>query len=143
MPLGPVEFLIVRVPGNEFRGEIVPAIHDLVESGTVRIVDLIFIVKDDEGNVGSIELADLEVSLVAELEGLVDGFDGMMTIDDVDELGAMLEPNSSALAVLFENTWAAPFAQAARNANGEVIFNERIPREVIDELTAAIEEGGE
>ena len=143
MPLGPVEFLIVRFPGNEFRGEIVPAIHDLVESGTVRIVDLIFIVKDDEGNVGSIELADLEVSLVAELEGLVDGFDGMMTIDDVDELGAMLEPNSSALAVLFENTWAAPFAQAARNANGEVIFNERIPREVIDELTAAIEEGGE
>lgn len=143
MPLGPVEFLIVRFPGNEFRGEIVPAIHDLVESRTVRIVDLIFIVKDDEGNVGSIELADLEVSLVAELEGLVDGFDGMMTIDDVDELGAMLEPNSSALAVLFENTWAAPFAQAARNANGEVIFNERIPREVIDELTAAIEEGGE
>ena len=143
MPLGPVEFLIVRFPGNEFRGEIVPAIHDMVESGTVRIVDLIFIVKDDEGNVGSIELADLEVSLVAELEGLVDGFDGMMTIDDVDELGAMLEPNSSALAVLFENTWAAPFAQAARNANGEVIFNERIPREVIDELTAAIEEGGE
>lgn len=143
MPLGPVEFLIVRFPGNEFRGEIVPAIHDLVESGTVRIVDLIFIIKDDEGNVGSIELADLEVSLVAELEGLVDGFDGMMTIDDVDELGAMLEPNSSALAVLFENTWAAPFAQAARNANGEVIFNERIPREVIDELTAAIEEGGE
>ena len=143
MPLGPVEFLIVRFPGNEFRGEIVPAIHDLVESGTVRIVDLIFIIKDDEGNVGSIELADLEVSLVAELEGLVDGFDGMMTIDDVDELGAMLEPNSSALAVLFENTWAAPFAQAARNANGEVIFNERMPREVIDELTAAIEEGGE
>ena len=143
MPLGPVEFLIVRFPGNEFRGEIVPAIHDLVESRTVRIVDLIFIVKDDEGNVGSIELADLEVSLVAELEGLVDGFDGMMTIDDVDELGAMLEPNSSALAVLFENTWAAPFAQAARNASGEVIFNERIPREVIDELTAAIEEGGE
>ena len=143
MPLGPVEFLIVRFPGNEFRGEIVPAIHDLVESGTVRIVDLIFIIKDDEGNVGSIELADLEVSLVAELEGLVDGFDGMLTIDDVDELGALLEPNSSALAVLFENTWAAPFAQAARNANGEVIFNERIPREVIDELVAVIEEGGE
>ena len=143
MPLGPVEFLIVRFPGNEFRGEIVPAIHDLVESGTVRIVDLIFIIKDDEGNVGSIELADLEVSLVAELEGLVDGFDGMMTIDDVDELGAMLDPNSSALAVLFENTWAAPFAQAALNANGEVIFNERIPREVIDELVAVIEEGGE
>ena len=143
MPLGPVEFLIVRFPGNEFRGEIVPTIHDLVESGTVRIVDLIFIIKDDEGNVGSIELADLEVSLVAELEGLVDGFDGMLTIDDVDELGALLEPNSSALAVLFENTWAGPFAQAARNANGEVIFNERIPREVIDELVAVIEEGGE
>lgn len=136
MPLGPIELVIVEFPDDELHTELIPSVRALVEAGTVRIADLVFVLKRANGDVESIELADTGDDVVSQLTGLVDAFDGLLSIEDIDELGSSLEPGSSLLAVLFENTWAAPFVEASRKANGEVIFNERIPRTVIDELMA-------
>lgn len=136
MTLGPIELVILEFPDTELHTELIPAIRALVESQTVRVADLVFVLKRPNGELESIELADSGPEALALIEGVVDEFDGLLSIDDIEELGATLEPGTSMLAVLFENTWAAPFVNAARAANGTVIFNERIPRAVIDELTA-------
>ncbi len=136
MPLGPIELVIVHFPDDELHTELIPSIRGLVESKTVRIADLVFIQKRSNGDVESVELADVGEDALSQLDGLVDAFDGLLSIDDIEELGKSLDPGTSLLAVLFENTWAAPFVEASRKANGEVIFNERIPRAIIDELMA-------
>jgi uncharacterized membrane protein len=136
MPTGPIELLIVRFPGNRFKGEIIPALRELVEAGTVRIADLVFVLKDADGIVTSVELADLGEEATSGLAGVVEAFDGLLSAEDIAELAETLEKDSSALLLLFENSWAARFVEAARNANGELVFNERIPRAVIEELVA-------
>lgn len=136
MPLGPIELVIVDFPDVELHTEMLPAIQKLVESGTVRVADLVFLVKDADGTVTSTELADAGGEAGAMLDGVVEAFDGLLSVDDVDSLGAALENETSALVVLFENTWAAPFVDAVKAANGSVMFNERIPRVVIEDLMA-------
>ena len=136
MPLGPVELVILEFPDTALHTELIPSVRSLIEAGTVRIADLVFILKSDQGDVSSVELADAGDDVLSQLNGLVDAFDGLLSIEDIDELGATLDPGTSMLAILFENTWALPFVKAVREANGEVIFNERIPRVVIDELMA-------
>jgi hypothetical protein len=111
MAIGPVELLVVRFPGNEFKGEIVPALRELVESRTIRIIDILFAHKSAAGELTLLEINDLD----AEAYG----------------------HNSSGALMLFENTWATRFADAVHNAKGEVVLNERIPRVVIEELLAA------
>lgn len=134
MPTGPIELLIVKFPGNQFSGEIVPALREVIETGTVRIADLVFVLKDAEGFVTSVELADLGEDAISGLAGVVEAFDGLLSEEDIAELAETLENDSSALLLLFENSWAARFIEAVRNARGELVFNERIPRAVIDEL---------
>jgi uncharacterized membrane protein len=134
MPMGPIELVIVHFPDEELHVEIVPAIRQMVAAGTVRIADLVFILKNSDGEIRAVELADAGSDVAGALDGVIDAFDGLLSVEDFEELGAPLENGTSALVVLFENTWAAPFVDAARKANGEVIFNERIPRSVIEEL---------
>jgi uncharacterized membrane protein len=143
MPKGPIELVIVDFPDEQLHVEIMPAIKQLVAAGTVRVADLLFLVKRSDGRVESVELADASSDIESVLDGVIDSFDGLLSVDDVDSLGAGLEPGTSALVVLFENTWAAPFVDAVRAANGSVIFNERIPRMVIEELMADDDEGSE
>jgi hypothetical protein len=128
--------LVVRFPGNRFTGEIMPALTELVENGTVRIVDLLFAVKDKKGEVTVLEFSDLEADLFGEWDPLVSDVTPMLNEDDARQLTASLENNSSAAVLLFENTWATRFTDAMRKANGEVVFNERIPRAIIEELAA-------
>jgi uncharacterized membrane protein len=137
MALGPIELLVVKFPGNRFSGEIAPALEDLVDKGLIRIIDLIFVIKDEYGNVRALEMTELDEDVYAALDPFVDDVAGVLTEEDVRHLSAALEPNSSAGIMLFENTWAARFAEAVRNANGELVLNERIPRAVIDQLMAA------
>jgi uncharacterized membrane protein len=139
MALGPVEMLIVNFPGNEFSGEIAPALAELVETETIRIIDLVFIRKDSDGTVEAIELADLDVNEAAKYSPFIDELSGLFSDEDIQELAQLVEKNSSAGFMLFENTWATRFANAIRNANGQVLLNERIPRAVIEELTAGVE----
>src|SRR5688572_459027 len=131
MALGPVELLVVKFPGNEFRGEIAPALRELVENGTIRIIDLLFIKKDADGTVTANELMDLAPDLYEIFDPLVSDIEGLLADDDVQALAGALENNSSAGVLLFENVWATRFQEAVLNANGQLILSERIPRSVI------------
>ena len=131
MPIGPVEYLVVAFPGNKFKGEIVPALQELEASGTVHILDLVFVRKDADGSLLTLELTDLDEDEAAPFD-LVDGeIGGLMSEDDILSAAEMLPENSSAALLVWENTWAARFAQAVRNADGEVLINERIPHAAV------------
>ncbi|SDU73180.1 DUF6325 family protein [Jiangella alkaliphila] len=128
--VGPVDVLMLRFPGNRFKGEIVPAMRDLVVNGLVRIVDLMFVYRDDEGVVGSVELAGLGPDLepaFADLDGQLGG--GLLDAEDVEEVAAALPPGNSVAVLVVENTWAIPFVNAVRGAGGDVVDQARIPAE--------------
>jgi len=136
MSLGPVELLVVKFPGNRFSGEIGPALAELVESGTIRVFDILFATKDADGMVTAREIAELDDDEYSTFDPLVSESAGLLTPDDVERLTSTLESNSSAALMLFENVWATRFANAVASASGEVMLNERIPRAVIQELMA-------
>jgi hypothetical protein len=129
--IGPVDYLIVAFPGNEFRGEIAPALGDLVETGTIRIIDLAFVGKDAEGNVAAFELTDIDPEVREGFEKAGVEINGLFNEDDLAAAGEELEPNSSAALLVWENVWAQNVAQAMRDAGGEVLDFERIPHEVV------------
>jgi uncharacterized membrane protein len=134
---GPVDLVLLRFPGNQFTGEIAPALGELVSNGTVRILDLVFIIKDADGNVAGVELADLG-DVGAAFESIDGEVSELLTDEDIAAAGAELEPNSSAALLMFENSWAGRFVNAVRAANGEVVAYERIGREALDEFLAAV-----
>ena len=138
MALGPIELLVVKFPGNQFTGEIAPALKDLIDTGTIRIIDLIFAIKDEEGTLAVVELDALGDESLHVFKPAPSELSGTLTEDDARSLSGGIENNSSAAIMLFENTWAARFVEAMRNANGELVLNERIPRAVIEELIAEI-----
>jgi uncharacterized membrane protein len=129
---GPVDYLIVAFPGNEFRGEIAPALADLVESETIRIIDLAFVGKDAEGNVAAFELTDIDPKVREGFEKAGVEVNGLFNEDDLAAAGEELEPNSSAALLVWENVWARNVAQAVRDAGGEVLDFERVPHEVVE-----------
>lgn len=136
MTIGPVEYIIVGFPGNKFTGEIAPELIALVESGTVRVLDLVFIGKDAEGDVLAFEIDELEDSTAfGQLEGEVGGLIGP---EDIEFAAAQLEPNSSAALLIWEDLWAAPFATAVRNSGGVVLQGARIPHELIESALTAL-----
>jgi Family of unknown function (DUF6325) len=129
--IGPVDYLIVAFPGNEFRGEIAPALGDLVEAGTIRIIDLAFVGKDAEGNVAAFELTDIDPEVREGFEKAGVEVNGLFNEDDLAAAGEELEPDSSAALLVWENVWAKNVAQAMRDAGGVVLDFERIPHEVV------------
>jgi hypothetical protein len=139
---GPIDVVILRFPGNQFNGGIAPALRDLVVRGLVRVIDLLFVYKDADGSVGSVELAglgpDLEPSFL-DLDGQLGG--GLLDAEDVDEVAAGLEPDSSVAVVAVENLWAVPFINAVRSAGGELVDQARVPSEVVDTVRRATGEG--
>jgi hypothetical protein len=139
MPLGPVEYILIAFPGNKFNGEIVPALKELVDSGTIHIIDLLFIKKDAAGNILAVELGNADTDEAAPFDELDGEVSDLLSMEDIELAAAELPPNSSAGLIVWENVWAARFAEAVRNANGHVIANERIPHAVIEAALAAME----
>ena len=137
MSLGPVEYIIIKFPGNQFKGEIVPALADLVDSGTVRILDLVFVLKDADGDVTSIEYEDLPG--VADVDGEADG---LLSEEDLVLAAEVLEPESSGLLIVWEDTWANPLAEAIRGAGGIIVAGERIPHEIVEAAFADLPAAG-
>ena len=129
--LAPVDYMIVAFPGNQFRGEIAPALADLVEKGTIRIIDLAFVAKDAEGNIGAFELTDIDPDVRQGFENMGVEVNGLFNEDDLQAAGEELEPNSSAALLVWENLWAKDVAQAIRDAGGELLDFERLPHEVV------------
>jgi uncharacterized membrane protein len=124
--LGPVEIAVIGFPENKFTGEVAPALAELVESGTVSILDLVFITKDEDGSVTGIELSELDADIAAPYQDLDGEAGGLLTDEDFEQVGEALDPNSSALAIVWENAWARKFIAAVRNAGGELIAHDRI-----------------
>jgi hypothetical protein len=136
MSIGPVEYLILGFPGNNFTGQIVPELAKLLESGLVRLIDLTFISKDADGAVEVVEYdAVEELAAFASLDAEVGG---ILSDEDIAYAAQSLEPNSSAALLIWEDTWATPFAEAVRNANGVILEGARVPREIIEEVMGAL-----
>jgi uncharacterized membrane protein len=135
--IGPVEILMVEFPGNQFTGEIAPALAELVEQGTIRVIDLLFVTKDADGQVAAIELSDAGDEVRNAFEPIVQEASGLLAEEDVEDLGEGLDPNSSAAMLLFEHVWATRFRDAVVHSGGELVASVRIPKEVVDEVVAA------
>jgi len=124
--LGPIDYLVVEWPGKQPTGEAVPYLLDLVDSGLIRIIDLAFIAKDDNGAVTELEIAELG----RDIEGIeiLDGASsGMLSGDDFAEAANALENGTAAALLVYENRWAAPFAAAVRRSGGQLVASGRIP----------------
>lgn len=134
--IGPVEILEIVFPENRFTGEIAPALGELVESGLIRVIDLVFVTKDDNGDVVGIELDAVDESTSAAFGQHVGEPSGLLADEDIADLGAALAPNSSAAILLFEHVWATKFRDAVINSGGELVASIRIPKEVVDAVTA-------
>jgi hypothetical protein len=132
--VGPVDFFALSFPGNQFRGEIIPAIQELVDAGTIRVIDILFAVKEGDEDVRVLELQEIPSELFARFDPVVAEITGIMTPDDVHHLSVGMEPDSTMALLLFENTWARKVADAIEAADGRVLMFERIPRPIVQDL---------
>jgi hypothetical protein len=137
--LGPVEYVIIGFPGDRVSDEIAPALSALVASGTVRILDLLFLFKDARGQVVFREFDELDElgasSAFAEVEGAADG---VLNEDDALLAADALEPETSAVLLVWEDRWAAPFAESVRAAGGVLLGGQRIPPEIVESTLAGV-----
>jgi hypothetical protein len=129
--IGPVEYLIVAFPGNKFRGEIAPALADLVEAGTIRIMDIAFVGKDEDGTVAAFELSDMDPDVRQGLENLGMESSGLFNEEDLEAAAEELDPNMSAALLVWEDVWAKEVAQSMRDAGGVLFDFGRLPHEVV------------
>lgn len=136
MVSGPVDVVIIGFPGNKFTGKIAPAIKELVENNTIRILDLLFVSTDDAGTISSLRIQDLAADLEPGLVEMDVFLPGALDDHDAQELAEDLPANSSALLVAFENVWAAKFVAAIQEAEAVVIDQIRIPASAVAELLA-------
>jgi uncharacterized protein DUF6325 len=140
--LGPVDWLVVEFPGSTFHGEIAPALDDLVERGIVRVLDLLILKKDTDGALEAFELADLDESEIGQLRAYEAELAMLLGEDDVAAVAEAIEPGSTAACLVYENTWAAPFASAMRRAGGQLVADGRIPVQALLAASAAQDAGG-
>jgi hypothetical protein len=128
--MGPVDYVVVEWPGQQPTGEAAPLLLDLVDRGLIRILDLAFIAKGDDGTVARLEISDLGEK-VADLKVFEGASSGLLSDDDTSEAAEALEPGTSAAVLVYENVWAAPFAAAVRKSGGQLVANGRIPVQAI------------
>ena len=140
--LGPVDFMVVGFPAGRanFSGAMADELKKLMSSGTIRVLDLVVVTKAEDGSVEAAELRDRDESEVGELLSLEADLSLLLATADVERVGADLEPGSTAAVLVWENTWAGPFASAVRHSGGQLLSTGRIPNQA---LIAAIEEDRE
>ena len=145
--LGPVDYVVVEFPAGaqNFTGEMAAELLKLVDAGTIRVIDVLILDKNEDGSVDATELSDIEQ--LGEMQAVEAQLAELLAAEDVDHLAAAMDPGSTAGVLIFENLWAAPFASAARRSGGQLIANGRIPIQAIiasleaDELVGATTEG--
>jgi hypothetical protein len=144
--LGPVDYVIVEFPAetSSFTGEMAAELVALADAGTIRVIDMLVLVKGDDGTIDAVELSDLQdLGMLQTLEAeLAD----LLAEEDVAHLAAAIDPGSTAGVIVYENLWATPFASAARRAGGRLIANGRIPTQAIIasiEADEALERAGD
>ena len=133
MAIGPVEYMVVSFPGNQFNGDIVPALEELVKNGVIRILDIAMVVKDESGDVLAFELEDFESDAGNALRRLEAEIGDLVNAEDLEAVGEVLEPNSSAAILVWEDVWATRLRDAILDSGGELLDLERVPLAVIEE----------
>ena len=139
MTLGPIDFIALEFPGNRFKGEILPDLFELADKEIIRIIDLVTITKDQDGQVTVRELRELDPAHIEIFNPLKAEANQMITESDIDMIAEKLADNSTAGLLLIENLWAKKTKQAMMDANGRLVMFERIPHEVVEEALADIE----
>jgi uncharacterized membrane protein len=129
--IGPVDYAVIAFPGNEFTGEIVPALSDLVEAGTIRLIDAAFVSKAANGDVTAFELTELAPDVQRAFDALHVEVQGLFNDAELLSVAEGLEPNCSAALLVWENVWARKVAAAMRDAGGVLVAFERIPHDVV------------
>jgi uncharacterized membrane protein len=140
--VGPLELVVVGFEGNNFTGQIAPAIGDAVSSGAIRIVDLIFVTKDADGAAVALEVEDLGENIARDFRGLQTDLHDLLSEEDAVTLAELLPNNTAALVALIEHTWATRISEAVRNAGGRMLASQRLSARnleaVHEELEAAM-----
>jgi Family of unknown function (DUF6325) len=137
--LGPISYLIVEFPGNKMTGEGMPILVDLVEQGLIRILDLLFVTRDEAGSLRAVELRDLDLDGQIDVTLFEGASSGLLDDSDLADAASVIEPGSSAAILLFENRWARSFAQALRRGGAELVAAGYVPLDAIAESLDAAE----
>jgi hypothetical protein len=133
MTYGPVDFIAIGLKTDRLTGEGMTALVKLVEKQIIRIIDLVIIMKDEEGNHEALEMEELAPDLLAVFDPLEVEVSGIIQVEDIEEIAGAMEANSTAALLLFENLWAIEFGEAVTRAGGHLLMFDRIPFEVINE----------
>jgi hypothetical protein len=136
--LGPIDIVVIAYPADApMTGEAVPIVMDLVERGIIRVLDVLFVMQNENGTFSGFEAKDLGADRIGDLKVFEGATSGLLGEEDVATASEALEPGSAAVMIVYENRWAAPFAAAVRRNGGVVVDNQRIPvQDVIDALDA-------
>jgi Family of unknown function (DUF6325) len=129
--MGPISYLIVEFPGNKMTGEGFPILIDLVDRGVIRILDLVFVRRDQDGTMRAVELADIDHDGQFDLAVFEGASAGLIDASDIADATPVVEPGSSAGILIFENRWAAPFTQALRRGNAQLVAAGYIPLDTV------------
>ena len=133
--MGPIDYVVIEWPGRQPEGEAAPLLMDLVERGVIRVLDIAFIAKDEDGTVDSAEMSDFGDAF-AEFEG---ASSGLLGEDDLQEAGTALAPGTCAAVLVWENRWAAPLAVTLRRSGAQLVASGRIPVQAILASLDAVE----
>jgi len=139
--MGPIDYLVIEWPDRQPTGEAAPHLVDLVEKGLIRVLDLAFIRKDEDGSVAGLEISEVG-DQVAEMKVFEGASSGLLSDDDIAEAGDVLEPGTSAALLVYENRWAAPLAAALRRSGAQLVASGRIPIQALLAALEADEESG-
>lgn len=139
--MGPVDYVVVEWPGRQPNGEAVPHLIDLIDRGLIRILDLAFVTKGEDGAVAGMELSELGEQ-VEEFALFAGASSGLLSEEDLGEAANALEPGTSAAVLVYENRWAAPFAAAVRRSGGQLVASGRIPIQDLESALDAAESKG-
>ena len=133
MTYGPIDFLALEFDNLKLKGEIMPALMELVENKIVRVIDLVVVQKDADGKHAALEVQQLAPEVIAIFDPLMAEISGIIQVEDVDAIAEQMENDTTAALLLFENLWAIKFKEALLRANGRLLAQERIPYQVVDE----------
>jgi hypothetical protein len=142
MSYGPIDFLALEFDNEKLKGEIMPALMELVENKIVRVIDLVVIQKDQAGQHEALELQQLAPEVIAIFDPLMVEISGIVQVEDIDAIAEQMENNTTAAVLLFENLWAVKFKEALLRADGRLLAQERIPYQVVDEALAIFAKAG-
>jgi hypothetical protein len=135
--MGPVDIVVIGFPpGAPMTGEAVPLLMDLVDNGTVRVLDVMFVTKAEDGTVSGFDATDLSSRDVGEFRAFEGASSGLLGDDDMVTAAEALDPGAAAVMLVYENHWAAPFANAVRRNGGQVLATQRIP---LEDVAAALD----